>query len=838
MEPGKTWRQFCVLQILKKMRADRYGTLFANPVLEACDSIITPAVKESYRATIPHPMDYKTVKHKLDTCVYQTPEEFRDDMLLIYDNCMKFNPPIGLNKWIYDAAESNKVKFQKLWDASQDKLARLLEKGQNLDNPVLVDRNGNEANQGDCSAMLITGHSVVTSQSFSESQSLVESVSDVKSSTEQVMHSTHDIFEPKEGDNHAADDATHLAKQDSSIQDYVAKKTEPPVKVKLRLSLQAIQEYKARMQLMPKVEALAQQMGFEPPPPEVLDPSMIFRQPSIPEPTSQSLPTPAVDTTDPHQADHDFKHSDSVHTDNSLEIPADPGLTNDTTIAKDLSGAGDMDIDDADTVVDSDVYDHLPIATRREDGLIRTSWLAENECNQLFPHCSIIGLYQRKIRYNVSDIALRSIYNELYLSGTSEPKCCPSDDLLETSVKEDYTLKQHNLITFLLQKPVEPTPASPCSLPEFGDSDTTSTADDERWVVSPFYQETVRDSSDSFGSTNSEYTDDAPLLKPQTLRIEVSSEATFGVAQSTERMLIKTGFSKVPQAKCLVRCTPEIAFVSDNCGYYKTEESAFLYGNTLMRHIRLYLVNCGSAFVEITRKTLPLAELVFKHGVNSAVYDLYLDSKRHKNRSLGFFNLHQAGNISYSASTTLSDGMSPVGTSGDIENVLLSVKSVGTISRVISSCFVRAVKPRPTIMLITSFHRSCPKYTARPRRGDIQGAACLLSLRISDSLLSLWWCTFLYCLVRLIYVLDFFAPRSSELLFDSARPDDDDVLRDTDRGTIDASTAHNTFGAPIRSKNSVDHRTALSKSSWVIRDTPSLQTLAFSQNTFSTNSAE
>lgn len=44
------------------MRSDRYGNLFATPVLEASDSIIPPSVKDNYRIVIRKPMDYKTVK--------------------------------------------------------------------------------------------------------------------------------------------------------------------------------------------------------------------------------------------------------------------------------------------------------------------------------------------------------------------------------------------------------------------------------------------------------------------------------------------------------------------------------------------------------------------------------------------------------------------------------------------------------------------------------------------------------------------------------------------------------------------------------------------------------
>lgn len=46
--------------------------------------------------------------------MYSKPEEFFDDMKLIYDNCMRFNPPVGASKWAHDAAMSNLKKFTKM----------------------------------------------------------------------------------------------------------------------------------------------------------------------------------------------------------------------------------------------------------------------------------------------------------------------------------------------------------------------------------------------------------------------------------------------------------------------------------------------------------------------------------------------------------------------------------------------------------------------------------------------------------------------------------------------------------------------------------------------------
>ncbi len=36
-------------------------------------------------------MDLSTIRQKLNFNCYDTPEEFRDDILLMYDNCSRYN---------------------------------------------------------------------------------------------------------------------------------------------------------------------------------------------------------------------------------------------------------------------------------------------------------------------------------------------------------------------------------------------------------------------------------------------------------------------------------------------------------------------------------------------------------------------------------------------------------------------------------------------------------------------------------------------------------------------------------------------------------------------------
>lgn len=45
----------------------------------------------SYPVIVKNPMDYSTIKAKLNLNCYATEEDFKDDMNLIFDNCLLFN---------------------------------------------------------------------------------------------------------------------------------------------------------------------------------------------------------------------------------------------------------------------------------------------------------------------------------------------------------------------------------------------------------------------------------------------------------------------------------------------------------------------------------------------------------------------------------------------------------------------------------------------------------------------------------------------------------------------------------------------------------------------------
>ncbi|GIX63786.1 bromodomain-containing protein, putative [Babesia caballi] len=585
MESGKSWRQYCVQKVLKKMRGDRFGALFAYPVLEASDSIITPAVKESYKAIIATPMDYKTVKSKLDAGVYATPDDFRDDMLLIYDNCMRFNPPVGASKWIFEAAESNKAKFEKLWRSAHAKLERLLLRTQYEEQHSQSELTFNE------------GHSSGSRLGASSSEAYLASS---QASVEAPSVEATAMPQPVETD------ATQL----------------PDFKFRFRLNLQQIQEYKARF-------AAAEQRL------DALDP--------LPE----ALPQPSFDMEPLHA---DMEPVPMQHTPMQPQMATDFVIPAESTLSGLYFDETPQFRDEDDPLAEVDTHHLPPIATRREDGVLHANWLSENECNQLFPHCSIIGLHQRRPHYNASDFALRCVYNELYLSDTCTGSTDSCRDLLETTSSEDYSLKHHKLISVLLQKPVECNVRTPRPHPDFGDGDSTTVTDEEWPIPSPCDHDTVRDGGDSLPSGPSEVEDRTPSERTQTLRIELSTDATVSVGSAPERVLLKNGFRKVRLVKTPVRCSPDLTFTSENRGYYKVDETAFIYNGSLMRHVRLFLVNCGVVHIELTRRVLSLAELVLRDGSTSEVRKLFLESKQRHPQNLAFFRLPHAGATSYSPS--------------------------------------------------------------------------------------------------------------------------------------------------------------------------------------------
>ncbi|KAK1443845.1 hypothetical protein BgAZ_207210 [Babesia gibsoni] len=575
MENIKSWKQYCVQKVVKRMRGERYGALFAHPVLEASDSVIPPAVKESYRVIITKPMDYSTIQSNLLNGVYEKPEDFHEDMLLIYDNCMKFNPPNGINNWIYDAAVTNKAKYLKLWESSSSKLTKLIAKEK------------------------------------SAVSSVPKGVENAPLRKEEPV--THSFVETTSA---ASDVSAAVTSQAGSMP---PQPTPQKVKFTFRLSLIAINEYKARLLAENKQQ---NELDMLPP----------------------------VEATTPHTEQPSGTQTEEAEQTTSPAF--DVAKTATSTYYNDTVTLPEIEQEEASTVVDQDIENMPPIASRREEGILRVNWLSENECNQLFPHCSIIGLHQEKFNYNVSDVGLRCIYNELYLSDKSAKTETTKRVLVEEVQMEDYTMKQHKMISFLLGKPTQSKAASICHLQEFTDVENLSTAEEDFSLTSTIDPDSSCDSSTA-NTTQVDFPvgqDSACDVKIQTLHIRLTTESTITVDPKAERVLRKNGFLHVKSKNKYVRCSKELGFTSEFTGYYKADESLFMYHRAIMRHIRLFLVNCGTVDVELSKEWLPLAEIILRHGTESEVYSLFLESKKRYPRNIGFFKLPNSGKTSYSRS--------------------------------------------------------------------------------------------------------------------------------------------------------------------------------------------
>lgn len=65
-------------------------TSFNNPGIRAC---LLRAQAPGYSAVIARPMDFATIRARLDTGGYRSWDALAGDMALMFDNAMKFNRP-------------------------------------------------------------------------------------------------------------------------------------------------------------------------------------------------------------------------------------------------------------------------------------------------------------------------------------------------------------------------------------------------------------------------------------------------------------------------------------------------------------------------------------------------------------------------------------------------------------------------------------------------------------------------------------------------------------------------------------------------------------------------
>ncbi|KAF7307415.1 Transcription initiation factor TFIID subunit 2 [Mycena indigotica] len=98
--------------VLTALMKDPASAIFLRPVDPIQDGCPT------YLDEIAHPMDFGTMSTKLDAHLYQTMEEFRDDVQLVFSNCRQFNPQFTFP---YDCADALDNLFKDEWPKAMER---------------------------------------------------------------------------------------------------------------------------------------------------------------------------------------------------------------------------------------------------------------------------------------------------------------------------------------------------------------------------------------------------------------------------------------------------------------------------------------------------------------------------------------------------------------------------------------------------------------------------------------------------------------------------------------------------------------------------------------------
>ncbi|KAJ2513279.1 hypothetical protein GGH20_005158, partial [Coemansia sp. RSA 1937] len=80
------WRLAC-RRVLQQLQAQPSALEFMAPVDPVKQGVPT------YFDIVKNPMDLGTIRKRLDRSHYTSPDQFRDDVMLVLDNCFLFNPP-------------------------------------------------------------------------------------------------------------------------------------------------------------------------------------------------------------------------------------------------------------------------------------------------------------------------------------------------------------------------------------------------------------------------------------------------------------------------------------------------------------------------------------------------------------------------------------------------------------------------------------------------------------------------------------------------------------------------------------------------------------------------
>ncbi|KAL1729840.1 hypothetical protein EV714DRAFT_251135 [Schizophyllum commune] len=106
-------------EVLKTLSKSEFYPIFAQPVDPIRDGCPT------YYTEIEHPMDFSTMGKKLTEGKYQTMEDFRKDVELIFKNCRKFNP---VSTFPTQCADNVEALFKKEWAKAMEKKLSYSEK--------------------------------------------------------------------------------------------------------------------------------------------------------------------------------------------------------------------------------------------------------------------------------------------------------------------------------------------------------------------------------------------------------------------------------------------------------------------------------------------------------------------------------------------------------------------------------------------------------------------------------------------------------------------------------------------------------------------------------------
>eukprot|EP00285_Hemiselmis_virescens_P018245 CAMPEP_0173391220 /NCGR_PEP_ID=MMETSP1356-20130122/17859_1 /TAXON_ID=77927 ORGANISM="Hemiselmis virescens, Strain PCC157" /NCGR_SAMPLE_ID=MMETSP1356 /ASSEMBLY_ACC=CAM_ASM_000847 /LENGTH=122 /DNA_ID=CAMNT_0014348797 /DNA_START=44 /DNA_END=409 /DNA_ORIENTATION=- len=109
MSGKQEWAKKC-LAVLKAVKQHKHGWIFGEPV----DPIKLQI--PDYFDVIKRPMDLGTVKANMDSNKITTPEQFRDDVLVTFQNAMKYNPP---THDVHIMAKTLMELFHSKWDPQE-----------------------------------------------------------------------------------------------------------------------------------------------------------------------------------------------------------------------------------------------------------------------------------------------------------------------------------------------------------------------------------------------------------------------------------------------------------------------------------------------------------------------------------------------------------------------------------------------------------------------------------------------------------------------------------------------------------------------------------------------